>query len=70
MKYIDERGTIFSMSLSGVTGYIENGWSFEVVSNNIKNGGELTVKYYKNKDSKRRVSFTFKGVKELKNDLG
>ena len=70
MKYIDERGTIFSISMSGLTGYVENGgWYFEVISNNIKTTGELTVMHYRTNHDKRRVRFTFKDVKELKNDF-
>lgn len=69
MKYIDDRGTIFRMSLSGVRGSVENGgWDFEVVLDNIKTTGELTVMHYRANHDKRRVRFTFKGVKELDND--
>lgn len=67
MKYIDDRGTIFSISMSGLTGYVENGgWSFEVVENNIEHSGELVVNHCQNDYTDKRVSFTFKGVKGLK----
>lgn len=70
MKYVDNRGTIFSISMSGLTGHVENGsWDFEVVQNNIKTTGELKVKHFRREYDEKRVSFTFKGVKELKNDF-
>lgn len=68
MKYIDERGTIFELYENG-TGYVITGnWNFEIVENNIKTTGKLTVKHCESHYSDKKVVNTFKGVKELKND--
>lgn len=69
MKYIDDRGTIFEL-YKDIKGYVITGnWDFEVVENNIETTGELKIKHCESQYSDKKVINTFKGVKELNNDL-
>lgn len=61
-KYIDQRGTIFT--LSGDSGHvIKGGWDFKVISNNIDSIGELTISHRRNEHDETPVTFTFAEVK-------
>lgn len=69
MKYIDDRGTVFSISMDGLTGHVENGgWDFNIIKNNIESTGKLKVEHCRRAHNDEKVSFTFNGVKELKNE--